>query len=72
MVRGDDVETTRTPLTILTCSVCGRSVKVFGKVRRVLCACGQTLFEHVPALPARPTSRPGRRKTRDPSSSILD
>jgi hypothetical protein len=34
-------------MVILPCSQCGRSVKVLGKVRRVLCACGQVLFEVV-------------------------
>lgn len=41
----------RTAMIILCCARCGRSVKVFGKVSRVLCACGQLLFE------TRPVSR---------------
>ncbi len=32
-------------MVILPCPVCGRSVKVLGRVRRVLCACGQILME---------------------------
>lgn len=69
MLRGDDVETTRTPVTILTCGVCRRSVKVYGKVRRVLCSCGQTLFESVPELAVGQASRPeDARKTPDRSS----
>jgi hypothetical protein len=39
----------RTAMLILTCARCGRSVKVFGKVSRVLCACGQILFHSEPA-----------------------
>jgi hypothetical protein len=34
-------------MVILPCSECGRSVKVLGRVRRVLCACGQILLEVV-------------------------
>ncbi|MGH9324396.1 MAG: hypothetical protein ACRD3V_31485 [Vicinamibacteria bacterium] len=38
---------TRTPtaMVILPCPICGRSVKVLGRVRRVLCACGEILME---------------------------
>ncbi len=38
---------TKTPsaMVILPCPACGRSVKVLGRVRRVLCACGQLLME---------------------------
>lgn len=32
-------------MTILPCPACNRAVKVFGKVRRVLCACGEILLE---------------------------
>ncbi len=32
-------------MVILPCPACGRSVKVLGRVRRVLCACGQILME---------------------------
>jgi hypothetical protein len=32
-------------LVILPCPTCGRAVQVFGRVRRVLCACGETLME---------------------------
>ena len=32
-------------MVILPCPTCGRSVKVLGRVRRVLCACGQVLME---------------------------
>jgi len=32
-------------MVILPCPTCGRSVKVLGRVRRVLCACGQILME---------------------------
>jgi hypothetical protein len=32
-------------MIILPCPTCGRSVKVLGRVRRVLCACGQVLME---------------------------
>jgi hypothetical protein len=36
----------KTPaMVILPCPACGRSVKVLGRVRRVLCACGQILME---------------------------
>ena len=42
----------RTPVLILSCVECNRSVKVFGKVSRVLCACGQVLLEN-PSLPSR-------------------
>jgi hypothetical protein len=37
----------RAPATmvILPCPACGRAVKVLGRVRRVLCACGQVLME---------------------------
>jgi len=36
----------KTPaMVILPCPTCGRSVKVLGRVRRVLCACGQILME---------------------------
>lgn len=38
----------RTAMVILTCARCGRGVKVFGKVSRVLCACGQILFHREP------------------------
>jgi hypothetical protein len=34
-------------MVILPCSQCGRAVKVLGRVRRVLCACGQVLLEVV-------------------------
>jgi len=49
----------RTAMLILTCARCGRSVKVFGKVSRVLCACGQILFhsEPAPSAGARGASR---------------
>jgi hypothetical protein len=38
---------TRAPaaMVILPCPACGRAVKVLGRVRRVLCACGQILME---------------------------
>jgi hypothetical protein len=38
---------TRAPaaMVILPCPTCGRAVKVLGRVRRVLCACGQVLME---------------------------
>ena len=39
------VETIRTGMLILCCSGCSRSVKVFGRVSRVLRACGQVLLE---------------------------
>jgi len=32
-------------MVILPCPACGRSVKVLGRVRRVLCGCGQILME---------------------------
>jgi hypothetical protein len=32
-------------MVILPCPSCGRAVKVLGRVRRVLCACGQVLME---------------------------
>lgn len=32
-------------MVILPCPTCGRSVKVLGRVRRVLCGCGQVLME---------------------------
>ena len=32
-------------MVILPCPTCGRAVKVLGRVRRVLCACGQILME---------------------------
>lgn len=32
-------------MIILPCPSCGRAVKVLGRVRRVLCACGQILME---------------------------
>jgi hypothetical protein len=32
-------------MIILPCPTCGRAVKVLGRVRRVLCACGQILME---------------------------
>jgi hypothetical protein len=32
-------------MVILPCPSCGRAVKVLGRVRRVLCACGQILME---------------------------
>ena len=32
-------------MIILPCPTCGRAVKVLGRVRRVLCACGQVLME---------------------------
>jgi hypothetical protein len=32
-------------MVILPCPTCGRSVQVLGRVRRVLCACGQVLME---------------------------
>jgi hypothetical protein len=32
-------------MVILPCPACGRAVKVLGRVRRVLCACGQILME---------------------------
>ena len=36
----------KTPaMVILPCPACGRAVKVLGRVRRVLCACGQILME---------------------------
>ena len=38
-------ERARATLVILPCPTCGRAVKVFGKVRRVLCACGEVLVE---------------------------
>jgi hypothetical protein len=41
----DDVEREAVAMTILPCPSCDRAVKVFGKVRRVLCACGEVLFE---------------------------
>ncbi len=37
-----------TAMVILPCAVCGRAVKVLGRVRRVLCACGQVLMEMAP------------------------
>ena len=40
----NDSKATRT-MVILPCPTCGRSVKVLGRVRRVLCACGQILLE---------------------------
>jgi hypothetical protein len=37
----------RAPATmiILPCPTCGRAVTVLGRVRRVLCSCGQILME---------------------------
>jgi hypothetical protein len=35
-------------MVILPCAACGRAVKVLGRVRRVLCACGQVLMELAP------------------------
>jgi len=32
-------------MVILPCPTCGRAVKVLGRVRRVLCSCGQVLME---------------------------
>ncbi len=32
-------------MVILPCPACGRSVRVLGRVRRVLCSCGQLLME---------------------------
>jgi hypothetical protein len=32
-------------MIILPCPACGRAVKILGRVRRVLCACGQILLE---------------------------
>lgn len=32
-------------MVILPCPTCSRSVQVLGRVRRVLCACGQVLME---------------------------
>jgi hypothetical protein len=32
-------------MIILPCPKCGRAVKILGRVRRVLCACGQVLLE---------------------------
>ena len=32
-------------MVILPCPTCGRAVKVLGRVRRVLCSCGQILME---------------------------
>jgi len=32
-------------MVILPCPTCGRAVKVLGRVRRVLCGCGQILME---------------------------
>jgi hypothetical protein len=32
-------------MVILPCPACGRAVKILGRVRRVLCACGQILLE---------------------------
>lgn len=32
-------------MIILPCPTCGRAVKILGRVRRVLCACGQLLLE---------------------------
>jgi hypothetical protein len=44
---------TKTPaaMVILPCAACGRAVKVLGRVRRVLCACGQILMEMAPEKP---------------------
>ena len=42
----------RTLMLILCCVECNRSVKVFGNVSRVLCACGQVLLEN-PSVPSR-------------------
>ncbi len=39
------LDRSRTPMIIFSCARCGRSVKVFGRVRRVICACGRVLFE---------------------------
>ncbi len=52
-----EVRQVRTAMVILTCARCGRGVKVFGKVSRVLCACGQMLF-HRESPPD--TGAPGR------------
>ncbi len=32
-------------MIILPCPTCGRAVQVLGRVRRVLCSCGQVLME---------------------------
>jgi hypothetical protein len=32
-------------MVILPCPACSRAVKVLGRVRRVLCSCGQLLME---------------------------
>lgn len=40
---GNDVKAPA--MVILPCPSCGRAVKVLGRVRRVLCACGQVLME---------------------------
>jgi hypothetical protein len=39
-------------MVILPCPTCGRAVKVLGRVRRVLCACGQVLMEIAGEKPA--------------------
>lgn len=41
----EEVRTPATAMVILPCPTCGRSVKVLGRVRRVLCGCGQVLME---------------------------
>jgi hypothetical protein len=40
-----DEKKASTAMIILPCPACGRSVKVVGRVRRVLCSCGQILLE---------------------------
>jgi hypothetical protein len=41
-----------TAMVILPCPACGRAVKVVGRVRRVLCGCGQVLMEIAPKAEA--------------------
>ena len=48
----EEPERVRTAMIILTCPWCGRAVKVFGRVRRVLCACGEILMENEPSAKA--------------------
>jgi ribosomal protein S27E len=62
--RPSGAEAIRTSMLILSCSDCARSVKVFGKVSRVLCACGRVLLE-TPSVPSRGrSSRYGDKESR--------
>jgi hypothetical protein len=52
---------TASAMVILPCSACGRAVKVLGRVRRVLCACGQVLMEVAEGRLPPPAAAPARR-----------